>query len=52
MKLWAATLLCLAVPSEIPGYLFGARRYSFAKFIFAIGIAEAVYAFGVIVVTQ
>jgi len=52
MKLWAATLLCLAVPSEIPGYLFGALRYSFAKFILAIGIAEAVYAFGVIVVGE
>jgi uncharacterized membrane protein YdjX (TVP38/TMEM64 family) len=49
MKLWAATILCLAVPSELPGYVFGALRYPFAKFIAAIGIAEAVYAFGVIV---
>ena len=44
MKLWAAILLCLAVPSELPGYLFGALRYPFVKFLIAIGIAEAVYA--------
>jgi hypothetical protein len=49
MKLWAAAPLCLAVPSELPGYLFGALRYPVAKFMIAIGIAEAVYATGVIV---
>ena len=49
MKPWAATLRCLAVPSELPGYWFGALRYPVAKFMIAIGIAEAVYATGVIV---
>jgi uncharacterized membrane protein YdjX (TVP38/TMEM64 family) len=48
MKLWAATLVCLAVPSELPGYLFGALRYPLVKFLVAIGVAEAVYATGVV----
>ena len=33
MKLWTATLLCLAVPSEIPGYVFGGLHYPFWKFV-------------------
>jgi uncharacterized membrane protein YdjX (TVP38/TMEM64 family) len=49
MKLWAATLLCLAVPSEIPGYLFGGLHYPFWKFLAAIAIAESIYALGVII---
>ena len=36
MKLWAALLFCIAVPSEIPGYLFGGMRYSLPKFLVAI----------------
>ena len=40
MKLWAAMLLCLAVPSELPGYLFGGLHYPFWKFLAAISIAE------------
>lgn len=48
MKLWTATLVCLAAPSEIPGYVFGGLHYSFWKFLAAISIAESIYAFGVI----
>lgn len=48
MTLWAATLLCLAVPSELPGYIFGALRYPLVKFLIAIGIAEGVYGAGII----
>ncbi len=49
MKLWTATLLCLAVPSEIPGYVFGGLHYPFWKFVAAISIAESIYALGVII---
>lgn len=46
MKFWAALLLCIAVPSELPGYLCGGAHYPFAKFIAAMAIAEAIYALG------
>ena len=49
MKFWAVLLFCMAVPSEVPGYLFGGVHYPFLKFLAAIAIAEAIYAFGVIV---
>lgn len=52
MKFWAAVLFCLAVPSEIPGYLFGGLRYPFLKFLGAIAIAEAIYAFGIVIAGQ
>lgn len=48
MKFWAVLLFCIAVPSEIPGYLFGGMRYSLPKFLVAIGIAEAIYAVALI----
>jgi uncharacterized membrane protein YdjX (TVP38/TMEM64 family) len=41
MRFWAVVLFCIAIPSEIPGYLFGSMRYSFPKFLLAIAIAEA-----------
>ena len=49
MKVWAAMLVCLAVPSEIPGYVFGGLHYPFWKFLAAISVAEAIYALGVII---
>jgi uncharacterized membrane protein YdjX (TVP38/TMEM64 family) len=52
MKFWAAVLFCIAVPSEIPGYLFGGLRYPFLKFLGAIAIAEAIYAFGIVIAGQ
>ena len=52
MPFWGVLLFCIAIPSEVPGYLFGSVRYSFVKFFAAMGIAEAVYAVGVIVVGE
>jgi uncharacterized membrane protein YdjX (TVP38/TMEM64 family) len=49
MKFWAVLLFCLAVPSEVPGYLFGGVHYPFLKFLAAIAIAESIYAFGLVV---
>jgi uncharacterized membrane protein YdjX (TVP38/TMEM64 family) len=49
MKFWAVLLFCIAVPSEVPGYLFGGVRYPFLKFLCAVAIAEAIYAFGLVV---
>lgn len=52
MKFWTAILFCMAVPSEIPGYLLGGLRYPFLKFVGAIAIAEAIYAFGITIAGQ
>jgi uncharacterized membrane protein YdjX (TVP38/TMEM64 family) len=52
MGFWTAVLFCIAVPSEIPGYLLGGLRYPFLKFLGAIAIAEAIYAFGVVIAGQ
>jgi uncharacterized membrane protein YdjX (TVP38/TMEM64 family) len=49
MSFWMVLLFCLAVPSEVPAYLFGGMHYPFIKFLAAMGIAEAVYAVGVVV---
>jgi uncharacterized membrane protein YdjX (TVP38/TMEM64 family) len=49
MKFWAVLVFCLAVPSEVPGYLFGGMKYPFWKFIAAIAIAESIYGLGIIV---
>jgi uncharacterized membrane protein YdjX (TVP38/TMEM64 family) len=49
MKFWVVLVFCLAVPSEVPGYLFGGMKYPFWKFIAAITIAEAIYGLGIIV---
>lgn len=52
MKFWAVLLFCIAVPSEVPGYLFGGVHYPFLKFVAAIAIAEAIYAVGLVVVGE
>ena len=49
MKFWAVLLFCFAVPSEIPGYLFGGLPYPFLKFLGAIAIVEGIYAFGIVI---
>ncbi|SPA36932.1 conserved hypothetical protein; putative membrane protein [Cupriavidus taiwanensis] len=49
MRFWAVLLFCVAVPSEIPGYLFGTMHYPFLKFLAAMALAEAGYAFGIVV---
>ena len=37
-------LFQLGLPSEIPGYVLGLLRYSFAKYVTALGLAELPYA--------
>lgn len=44
MRFWLVLIFCIAIPSEIPGYLFGSMRYPFARFIAAMAIAESGYA--------
>lgn len=44
----AVLLFQLALPSEIPGYLLGLARYSLPKYLLALGIAEAPYAVGTV----
>jgi len=49
MKFWAVLLFCFAIPSEVPGYLFGGLHYPFWRFLGAIAIVEAIYAFGIVI---
>jgi uncharacterized membrane protein YdjX (TVP38/TMEM64 family) len=49
MRFWLVLLFCFALPSEIPGYLFGGMHYPFWKFLTAAAIAEGVYALGLVV---
>ena len=49
MKFWAVLLFCFAVPSEVPGYLFGGLHYPFLKFLGAIAIVESIYALGIVI---
>jgi uncharacterized membrane protein YdjX (TVP38/TMEM64 family) len=49
MKFWAVLVFCFAVPSEVPGYLFGGLHYPFLKFLGAIAIVESIYAFGIVI---
>ena len=37
-------LFQLGLPSEVPGYVLGLVRYKFAKYVFAVGLAELPYA--------
>lgn len=41
--LWLITLLQLALPSEIPGYVLGLVRYPFFRYVLALGLAELPY---------
>jgi uncharacterized membrane protein YdjX (TVP38/TMEM64 family) len=49
MRFWLVLLFCLAVPSEIPGLLFGGIHYPFLKFLAAVAIAESIYALGLVI---
>jgi uncharacterized membrane protein YdjX (TVP38/TMEM64 family) len=49
MKFWTVLLFCFAIPSEVPGYVFGGLRYPFLKFLVAIVIVESIYAFGIVI---
>jgi len=41
-------LFQLALPSELPGYLLGLVRYTFVKYVLALGIGELPYAVGTV----
>lgn len=45
-------LFCLAVPSEIPGYIFGVLKYPFRRFILAMALSEILYAIAVILAVE
>ncbi len=49
---WIILLFCLAVPSEIPGYVLGTMRYSFRRFMIAMFIAEGIYGIGILLIAQ
>jgi uncharacterized membrane protein YdjX (TVP38/TMEM64 family) len=38
--LWLITLLQLALPSELPGYVLGLVRYPFTRYLVALAVAE------------
>lgn len=52
MSFWMVLLFCLAIPSEIPSYLFGSLRYPFWKFLAAMATAELGYALGIVIVGE
>jgi uncharacterized membrane protein YdjX (TVP38/TMEM64 family) len=41
--IWLITLLQLALPSEIPGYVLGLVRYPITRYALALGLAEMPY---------
>lgn len=43
MPFYVVLLVQLSLPSEIPGYLLGLVRYSFARYLAALGIVELAY---------
>jgi uncharacterized membrane protein YdjX (TVP38/TMEM64 family) len=46
---WWILVFAFAVPSEIPGYVFGGLHYPLWKYFAAIATAEAVYSIGIVV---
>lgn len=49
---WIILLFCLAVPSEVPGYVLGTVRYPFFRFIVAMAIAESVSGLAILLIAQ
>lgn len=45
-------LFQIALQSEIPGYVLGAAKYRFRKYLAALGLAEVPYAIGAIYLTE
>jgi len=43
MPFHVVLLVQLSLPSEVPGYLLGVARYSFARYLAALGIVEFAY---------
>lgn len=52
MKFWTVLLICIAAQSELSGYLFGGLHYSFGKYMLAMVIVEALYAWLIVVAGQ
>ena len=44
MPFYVVLLVQLALPSEVPGYLLGIVRYSFIRYLAALGLVELAYA--------
>lgn len=49
MKFWTVLLICIAAQSELSGYLFGGLHYNFWKYMAAMTIVEALYAWLIVV---
>jgi uncharacterized membrane protein YdjX (TVP38/TMEM64 family) len=45
---WLVLLLQLALPSEVLGYMMGIARYSFARYLLALALAELPYSFATV----
>lgn len=45
---WLVLLLQLALPSEVLGYMLGIARYSFARYLLALALAELPYSFATV----
>ena len=52
LRFWHVLLFCLALPTEIPGYVFGGMRYPFWRFFAASAISEGTYAAGTVVAVR
>lgn len=52
MKFWTVLLICIAAQSELSGYLFGGLHYNFWKYIGAMVIVEAMYAWLIVTAGQ
>jgi uncharacterized membrane protein YdjX (TVP38/TMEM64 family) len=52
MKFWHVLLFCIALPTEVPGYVFGGMRYPFWRFFAASAISEGIYALGTIIAVK
>jgi uncharacterized membrane protein YdjX (TVP38/TMEM64 family) len=46
-----AVLIQVALPSEVPGYLFGLARYPLGRYLAALGLAEVPFAVGAVAVS-
>lgn len=45
MNIWTVLLICVAAQSELSGYFFGGLHFSFWKYIGAMVVVEAFYAY-------
>jgi uncharacterized membrane protein YdjX (TVP38/TMEM64 family) len=52
MKFWVVVMICIAAQSELSGYLFGGLHYNFLKYMAAMTIVEALYAWLMVIAGQ